>query len=62
MKLLRRIAIGIGVFALAIAIQKCATKCMSMLREGRSRNELVARGPRHARPAKGVAASEALAA
>jgi hypothetical protein len=62
MKLLRRIAIGIGVFALAIAIQKCATKCMSMLRKERDRNELAARGRGHAPPGEGVAASEALAA
>jgi hypothetical protein len=62
MKLLRRIAIGIGVFALAIAIQKCAMKCLGMLREGRNRNELVAQGRGHARPGQGVAASEALAA
>jgi hypothetical protein len=61
MKLLRRIAIGIGVFALAIAIQKCATKCMSTLR-GRDRNEVVAQGRGHAPPGECVAASEALAA
>jgi hypothetical protein len=44
MKLFRRIAIGIGVFALAIAIKKCVTQCLRMLREGRPHGHAAAAG------------------
>jgi len=62
MMLLRRIAIGIGVFAAAIAMKKCVTQCLRMLREGRDRNELVAQGHGRAPHGHAAAASEALAA
>lgn len=60
MKLFRRIAIGIGVFAVAIAMKKCVTQCLRMLRGGR--NELVAREHGSAPHGRAPALSEALAA
>jgi hypothetical protein len=63
MRLLRRIAIGIGVVALAVALQQCAINCIRMVRAARDRNDLVAPGRgRRAPSRRAVAASEALAA
>ena len=38
MRVIRRIAIGFGLFAVAIAVRTCVTQCLRMIRARRARN------------------------
>lgn len=43
MRFIRRIAIGFGLFAAAIAVKTCVTQCLRMIRGRRARNAPVGR-------------------